>query len=30
MKTESNEIIPNKLNLNLNEDFLNEKFVKYK
>ena len=29
MKTESNEIIPNKLNLNLNEDFLNEKFVKY-
>ena len=29
MKTESNEIIPNKMNLNLNEDFLNEKFVKY-
>ena len=29
MKKESNEIIPNKLNLNLNEDFLNEKFVKY-
>ena len=29
MKTESNEINPNKLNLNLNEDFLNEKLVKY-